>query len=58
MTGTVTATTATSYQRGGAACAGGGPVSGVQSIAESAMTIVSQFSQAKLPDSTSHSTAG
>lgn len=47
--------TATSYQRGGAVWAGGGPARGVQSITESASAIVSQFSQAKFPDRTSQS---
>lgn len=47
--------TTTSYQSGGAARAGGRPANGVQSITESASAMVSQFSQAKLPDRTSQS---
>ncbi len=51
----MTATTTTTYQSGGSARTGGGPVRKDQSIAESASAMVSQFSQAKFPDRTSQS---
>ena len=46
--------TTTSYQRGGVARSGGG-CQGDRSRADAARTMVSQFSQAKLPERTSHS---
>lgn len=46
--------TTISYQRGGADCAGGA-VNRDQSTADRARVIVSQFSQAKFPEATSHS---
>lgn len=53
----VTAQTRTANHTGAdrEAAAGGGPASPVKSTADTARVIVSQFSQAKLPDSTSHS---
>lgn len=49
----MTAITTISYQSGGEGSAGGSAIS-EPSTAERASTMVSQFSQAKLPDSTSH----